>query len=314
MGNIWFLPMIGRPSGGTINGSDNVDDYMIQVQYENPESDIEMGVFYQLRHGGDQASDAPIGVGTAPGMTLGGAGAKNTGGINSKTLNVFALRDTERFRLGMEAAFVSGESGVVTSGGDKVEWGGFGIALEGEYRPESSHWKWGLKAGSASGDDPTTDAKYEGFSFNRNYDVAMLLFNHPLGQDDFLRTGTFTGAVNTGGTTRNINTADVETVSNVIYLAPVAKYGFNEHWSWDNSLITGWLSSNPLAGKSVSKDIGYEFDTTLNFTPRKGVQWINQMGFLFPGAAWKGGEAASGGSQYDSKMAYGFATKAAISF
>lgn len=313
-GNIWFLPMLGKPSGGTINGSDNVDDYMIQVQYENPESDIEMGVFYQLRHSGDQGSDAPTAVGTDPGMTLGGPSATHSGGINTKTLNVYALRDTEHFRAGFEASFMSGESGVATSSNDKVEWGGFGIATELEYRPQDSRWKWGLRAGSASGDDPSTNAKYEGFTFNRNYDVAMLLFNHPLGQDDFLRNRTFTGPVSTGGTTRNINTADVEAISNVIYVAPVAKWAFNDHWSWDNSLITGWLGANPIAGQSVSKDIGYELDSTLNYVPRKGVAWINQIGILMPGAAWKGGKNADGSSMYDSKMAYGFATKAAISF
>ncbi|MGZ3721465.1 MAG: hypothetical protein ACXVA9_00960 [Bdellovibrionales bacterium] len=312
-GNIYFLPMIGRPSGGTINNSDNIDDYMIHVQYENPESDIEMGVFYKLRHSGDQGSDAPIGVGTTD-TVLGGTGAKNSGGINTKTVNVYALRDNERFRLGMEASFMSGESGVQTANGDKVEWGGFGIAGEFEYRPEASRWKWGLKAGSASGDDPSSDAKYEGFQFNRNYDVAMLLFNHPLGQDDFLRSRLVTGSVNNGSDT-NINKADVEAISNVMYLAPVAKYAFNDRWSWDNSIITGWLSANPIKGSSGKKDIGYEFDSTLNFTPRKGVAWVNQIGFLFPGAAWKGGaDPATGQSRYDATMAYGFSTKAAISF
>ena len=307
MGNISFLPMIGRPSGGTFNNSDNIDDYMIHVQYENPESDIEMGIFYKLRHSGDQASDAPINQGTAPGTVLGGTGAKQSGGINSKIVNIYALRDNERFHLGMEASFMSGESGVQTSGGDKVEWGGFGIATEFEYRPESSKWKWGLKAGSASGDDPSTTAKFEGFQFNRNYDVAMLLFNHPLGQDDFLRSRLVTGPVN-NGTDLNINKSDVEAISNVIYLAPVAKYAFNERWTWDNSLITGWLGSNPIQGKSGSKDVGYEFDSTLNYTPRKGVAWVNQAGVLFPGSAWK----ADG--TYDAQMAYGFSTKAAISF
>jgi hypothetical protein len=318
MGNIYFLPMIGKPSGGTINNSDNLDDYMIQVQYENPETDLELGVFYQLRHGGDQSSDAPVTTGGGP-SPIGGPGGTNTTGVNTKVVNVYALRDNERFRLGMEASFMSGETGVVTAGGDKVTWGGFGIAAEAEYRPEGSKWKWGLKAGSASGDDPASDAKMEGFTFNRNYDVAMLLFNHRLGQADFLRTGATTGNVyqpiTASNPNNNINKADVEALSNVIYFAPVAKYAFNDRWSLDNSVITGYLSTNPMPGQ-ISKALGYEWDATLVYSPRKGIQWVNQLGILFPGAAWKGdgSQNPDGTDKYENGLAYGFGTKAAISF
>ncbi len=316
MGNLYVLPMLGKPSAGNINRSNNLDDYMIQVQYESPETDLEMGLFYQWRKGGDQAADAPIGVGTD--QALGGPGASNAPGcaananescsapVDTKTVNIYVARDSERIRLAMEGSFVSGSSGVVTSSHDKVTWSGFGLAGELEYRPEASRWKWGLKAGYSSGDDPATVAKYEGFSFNRNYDVAMLMFNHPLGQADFLRTGAVIGKVY-DGTTNNINRPDVEAISNAIYVAPIAKYAFNDHWSLDNSIITGWLSTNPMLGQKA-KALGYEWDLHLNYSPRKGVAWINEMGFLFPGSAWKGD------GTYESSMAYGFGTKAAISF
>ena len=217
---------------------------------------------------------------------LGGAGATYGTGMNTKIVNIYALRDNERFRLGMEASFMSGEAGVLTAGGEKVTWGGFGLAGEFEFRPEASKWKWGLKAGTATGDDPTSDAKFEGFSFNRNYDVALLMFNHPLGQTDFLRTKLVTGSVRDAGTT-DINKTDVEAISNVLYIAPGVKYAFNDRWSLDNTLITGWLGTNPIIGKTASKQLGYEWDASVNFMPRKGVAWISQVGMLFPGGAWK---------------------------
>jgi hypothetical protein len=202
---------------------------------------------------------------------------------------------------------------VVDAVGDKVAWGGYGIAAEFEYRPENSHWKWGLKLGTASGDDPSTNAKYEGYQFNRNYDVAMLLFNHPLGQADFLRSGLVTGSVSDAN--KNINQADVEALSNVIYFSPIAKYSFNDHWSLDNALVTGWLSTNSMVGQN-HKDLGYEWDVTLNYTPRKGIAWITQAGLLVPGQAWlgDGSSNASGVANYSNSVAYGFGTKAAISF
>ena len=201
---------------------------------------------------------------------------------------------------------MSGESGIIVPNGDKVEYSGYGLAFEGEYRPADSGWKWALKAGSASGDDPSSAAKFEGYAFNRNYDIAMLMFNHPLGQNDFLRTGLYTGSVR--DTNNTINAADVEMLSNAIYLAPTVKYAFNDHWSLDNTIVTGWLNTNPIANTSTSKQLGYEWDITLNWMPRKGVAWINQLGGLFPGSAFKGG------GTYPAEMAYGFATKAAISF
>lgn len=311
VGNLWFMPMMGKAAEGGLNmNSDDVNDLMLHVQYEIPESDIEAGVFYQQRSGGDQAHDAPAGQGADPnGTVLGDPTAKNSGKANMKTISLYALKDTERYRFGAEASFQSGETGVVTNNGngDNVTLGGFGIAAEFELRPEGSNWKWGVKAGTATGDDPTTTAKFEGFLFNRNYDVAMLMFNHPLGADDFMRTRLITGNVRDAN--GDINTPDVETISNVIYLAPSARYTLSDRWSLDNTLITGWLATNPMTGgKNPGKDLGYEWDISLNFAPRKGVMWVNQLGMLFPGNVWKGD------GSYESSFAFGLTTKAAISF
>jgi hypothetical protein len=306
VGNLYFLPMIGKVNEGRLNRTDDMTDFMIQMQYENPESDIEMGVFYQMRKAGDQASDAPTPA-AASGGVLGGVGALNDAEMDMRLVNVYALKDTDRFRLGLEASFQSGETGVRTASGEKVTYDGFGVAAEFEYRPEASNWKYGLKAGTASGDDPTTDGKFEGFIFDRNYDVAFLMFNHPLGQADFLRTGLVTGTVR-DATTNAVNSPDTEAISNVVYVSPTIKYAFSDRWSLDNTITTGFLGTNPIAGRSVAKDLGYEWDISVNFSPRKGVMWVNTAGLLFPGSTWKGD------GLYDSSFAYGFTTKAAISF
>lgn len=310
VGNLWFLPMIGKSSEGELNlNSDDVTDYMIQMQYENPETDIELGVFYQARTAGK--SDAPTLQGDdANGTVIGGPGAVSGSKMNMKTVNIYALKDAETYRLGMEASFQSGETGVITNSGngDNVTLGGFGIGTEFEYRPKESKWKWGLKAGLASGDDPTTSAKFDGFIFDRNYDVAMLMFNHPLGADDFLRSRLVTGPVRSA-TTKDINVPDVEGISNVLYVAPRVTYRLSDRWNLENTIVAGFLNTNPMTGGTdPGKDLGYEWDISVNFAPRKGVLWINQAGLLFPGKAWKGG------GQYDSEFAYGLATKAAISF
>lgn len=306
LGNLWIMPMYGKTSESNLNlNSDDVNDMMVQLQYDAPESDIELGLFYKIRTGGEGSADGPNG--------FGGATPDRSGKVNLKTASIYLLKDTPRFRAGLEASFQSGDSGVKTSAtGDNTQWEGYGIAAEFELRPDGSNWKWGLKAGTASGDDPTTDAKYEGFLFNRNYDVAMLMFNHPLGVYDVFRTDVMTG----GGTVNKVRNAngditapDVEALSNVMYLAPTARYTFNDKWSLDNTIITGWLGTNPLGpAKNPGKDLGYEWDVSLNYSPKKGVLWVNQAGFLFPGGVWKGD------GQYDSAFAFGVSTKAAISF
>lgn len=296
LGNIFMMPIFAKRSEGAFNRSDDINDWIIHFQYENPETDLQLGVYYQVRKGSDQGSDAPI-------PTIGGAGATHGTGINSKFLNLFALKDTEKMRSGVEVSFQSGENGVLLPSGDKSTWGGFGVAAEFEWRPTDKKWKLGAFAGMASGDDPQTNAKFEGFIFDRNYDVAMLLFNHPMGQEDFFRTALVGGG---GGT--DISSLDVEAISNASYLAPYHVYKVSEKWSIENRLVTGWLHTNPIIGKDVGKALGYEYDLSVNFSPRKGVMWVNRLGMLFPG------EAFSAEGTYESKTAYGFETKAAISF
>jgi hypothetical protein len=162
----------------------------------------------------------------------------------------------------------------------------------------------GLKAGMASGDDPESDGEYEGFIFDRNYDVAFLMFNHPLGQRDFLRTALAGGGPDATGMD---STADTEAISNVIYAAPYFTYKWNDRWALETVLATGWLRENPVTDQK-EKSLGYEADFNLHFTPKKGVTWINQVGLLFPGAAFEGD------GTLESKFMYGVSSKAAISF
>lgn len=303
MGSIYLMPMIGKVDEGALNASDDVTDWMIQLRYENPETDLEMGVFYQARKAGDQGNDNPTGTGTV-GPVLGGTGALSNRRQSTTSLNLYALKDTPRFRVGFEASFTEGDTGVTTAAGEKVNMSGFGAALEAEYRPEDSAWKWGLVSGMASGDDPTSNGDFEGFIFDKNYDVAFLMFNHVLGQRDFFRTAAVGGGPNAAGQSEF---ADVEAISNAIFVSPRAHYQWKDQWALQTVLTTGWLQEDPVTGQK-DKGLGYELDFNLHFMPKKGVTWINQVGLLFPGSAFEGD------GTLDSKFAYGLSTKAAISF
>ena len=150
-GNMWVLPMIGRASEGLIQKSDDLKDYMIQFQYENPETDLEIGLFYKWREGGNQASDAP--VATVDQGLYGGNGGANTGKVSVKTANLYVAKDTERYRVGFEASYETGETGVVTTNGqgDDVGISGFAMAGEFDWKPRETKWDFGIKLGRCVG-------------------------------------------------------------------------------------------------------------------------------------------------------------------
>lgn len=297
MGNMFFLPMLGKKNEGTLNQNDDVSSYLLHFQYDNYETDLSLGVFYEMNNANDQGMQGP--TNTFPGATGGSKGE-----LSEKQVSLFALKDTETFRAGLEASFQSGNVGLKTAGGQNITFDGFSVVGEYEFRPNESLWKYGALAGYVSGDDPTTADKYEGFVLDRNYDVAFLLFNHPLGQADFLGTAGYGGGGNPAGN----SAPDVEAVSNVMYLAPYTKYQWSERWSLGAKLATGWLVQNPIAGADVKKDLGYELDLSLEYSPKKGVRWVNEFGYLMTGSAFEAG------GTYDSSNVMGFSTKAAISF
>lgn len=304
MGNLFFMPMMGKVKEGTINRSDDITDYMFHFQYDNPENDMEMGLFWQIRKSGDQGGDGPLKSPTV--NDYWGAGA-TTGSIDSENINIYAKKDTESWMLGVEAGFQKDEIGIIDSNGSKVNQSGFGLAIEAAYRPEQGSSEFGLVAGIASGDDRSTTNDFEGYLFDRNYNVGFLLFNHTLGQADFLNSTINGGGPN--GSAEN-DQVDVETISNVLYVAPSLNYKWNEKWSSKFTLITGWIQENTAAylNNQSSKDIGYEMDFGLTFTPKKGITWVNEIGLLLPGDGFKGD------GTLDASFGYGMTSKAAISF
>ena len=310
MGNLFLLPMYGKVAEGSKTGTtsleknDDVTDIMIQFQYENPESGMEMGLFYQGRSA-NSGNDVPE-KGTD--FIVGGAGAK-LGRMSTKNISLYGLKDTKDYRFGVEASWQEGNLGIVTAQDQEVELSGYGLAMEFDYRPENSRLNFGFRAGFATGDDPETEDKFEGFIFDRNYDVAFLLFNHTLGQKNFFRTEMI-GTQDPGNNSTTHNAPDIEAISNVYYFAPTLTYKWSDRWSLQTTLVTGWLQTDPLVNTDVDKSLGYELDLGFNFKPNDRVTWVNQVGLLFPGSAFKAGDV----NNFDTDFAYGLVSKAAISF
>ncbi|MGZ3743040.1 MAG: alginate export family protein [Pseudobdellovibrionaceae bacterium] len=296
--NLFFMPSFGRVYSQSAAQGNTVQDMILHLQYESKESGSLIGIMQQTRKASPGANDVPI-SGT---MT-------RTGDYNVQTVSFILGRDWETFGFKVEAGFTSGNVGAQTSLGEDVKMNGYGVAAEVYFPRKDSKIDWNLRFGMATGDDPNSESTNEGFQFDRNYDIAMLLFNHRLGQQDFLGTN----SIKDTATHTVANSLDDEAISNAMYISPRISYAWNDYLDLNNTLTYAQLMTNPVAGTTgFSKDLGLEWDIELVYKPTNRIQWVNQLGLLFPGAAFKNGTGAGG--NLETASTYGFASKVGISF
>jgi hypothetical protein len=299
LGNFFFMPIYGKVNEGDLGSEDDVNEYIFHLQYDNPETDLSLGLMYTIRLGTFGGNDIPT-----TGGNIGGTSPTRSDNFRTTMISLFSSQKVSDVTIAIEADLLSGDAGLTATNGSNVAINSYGIAGELSWAPKDSKVKSMLKAGIASGDDPGTQDTYEGFAFSRNYDVGMLMFNHPLGQADFLRTGLVRDT-----TTPVKNQPDTEAISNVVYIAPSFQHQWKENMSWGGTLVYGLLNKNPIPNSTTATDLGFEVDLNLTYKPYERLTWVTELGVLSPGSAWKGGSLG-----YESKFAYGVTTKAAIAF
>lgn len=293
LGNLSVMPMLAKVNEGALGDEDDVNDYLLNIQYDNPETDLALGVMYQLRVATFAGNDTPASIGT------------RAAGWKSQQINVHTGQKWGHLSLGVEGGFNSGDTGTtVGAGGPAVSINSYGVAAELAYANPESRWSWNAKAGTATGDDVGTADTYEGFIFNRNYNVGMLLFNHPLGRGDHLRTSPIRNTA-----TLASDQIDTEAVSNAIYLAPGFQHRWRDTMSWGATFVYATATAEAYPGSS--SDLGYELDVNFTYKPYEKMRWITEVGVLSPGDAWNTG---TGNPTLDNKLTYGITTKAAITF
>lgn len=294
----WFvMPMLSRKQSTNFGQGGTISTMGVQLQYENEENKSLIGIYQENVKGSKEVLGYSADQITAYGGT-------NIGSDLSLQRTNFVLgRGFDSFGFKLEAGFQSGETGVRTATQD-VKLNGYGIAAELYVPRAESKWDWKLKTGIATGDDSASVDEFGAYSFNRNYDVGMLLFNHRLGQADFLNTNVIKDSSLSVG-----NSADDEAVSNVVYVAPSVGYAWNDRIDLRNTLVYGQLLNTAQNSVDSTKDLGLEWDIEVVYKPSERIQWVNQVGLLFPGQAFK-----NGSSGYENGFTFGFASKAAISF
>ena len=297
-GNMYLLPVYAKINEGDAKGdSDDVNEYNITFMYANPDTKLEIGVMYETRKSSTAVgNDGDNSTVIAEDLDE----TKNWGSFDRKAWNLFVSKSVASLDFAIEASFIEGDTGMLTTDDTEVVWDAFGIASKFDYKVNEK-WDLHLKAGSASGDNPETPTKIEAFLFHKNYDVAKLLFNYAFGDDtkNLLRT-------NLAGRNSNLG-VDSETLSNVIYIAPAVSYSFNSAWKLKTTVIYAQL--NEAAFSDASTDLGYELDMALDYRAFDRFHLSLEAAYLMPGKAF---DEIPG--QDDAEDILGFFAKAAIQF
>ena len=198
-----FIPMIGR-SGRSLdrNGSGashEIKDMLLQLLYRNKSTGSYIGVIYDRREAPVEANDAPyeraVQNGDSPQTLTSVLRAQQpSSGFSSKATTIYFSRSLfQDWRFQIEGTFLKGETGLLFNE-QEVLLSGYGIATEILYKEGESlesGFSGKLKMGLATGDDLKTENTYEAFSFDPNYNVGLLLFNHPLGFYDLFQTSLY---------------------------------------------------------------------------------------------------------------------------
>ncbi|MFN7729620.1 MAG: hypothetical protein ACK5P7_10730 [Bdellovibrio sp.] len=311
IGNLSIMPMIGKPYDYSPAQGREVTDTMFDIQYNNAETESVFGLFYRTRTSSQSSNDAynVFDSGVNPAYTS----VLAASGWSTNHTNITLMRGWDSFKFRMEAGFDSGSTGIKTAGGQEIKINGYGIALELDF--PKTDWKWLVKTGLVSGDNPTTD-NFEGYQMDRNYDVAFMMFNHPMGGYDVLtsrvqRNRDASCTTVPCPTYANEEALDEEAISNTVYFSPRFTISFGDKLDWRNTLTYAQVQTNPsrVLNSDTSKDLGFEWDTALVYRPYERVQWVNEIGLFSPGSAFKEGSVGR-----DAGFTYGFQSKAAISF
>jgi hypothetical protein len=302
LGNMFIVPMLGKVKEGNAEVDDDIRDYMLQFGYENFDTDLEIGFFFQQRKANPGGNDF-----VSPTDIYNVATTKDgTSRYSVKTYNLYVKKKTGLFSVGVEASMQSGDTGLI-AGTQKVQIDAHAIVAEVGYAPENSKWAYDVKMGTISGDDPGSPGTYEGYLVDRNYEVALLLFNYPLGYTAAGANNVIGDEKYTNATTNGHTRADVSQLSNTLYLAPGFNWKWNDKWGMKGRLTYAQLAEVQQAGQS--KDLGYEFDLGIYYRPFERFVIACDTGYLKTGDAFKGGVA-----NYQNDNAYGIITKAAFNF
>lgn len=305
-GSLSFKPFAARITDGFTATGDASSEFGAVVNFSKPETGLEMGAMFVSRH-------TPSSINVDQLATSGAAKTQRYG------LFIERKKPDSAFRYALEAGVNSGSLGFNSSGED-ISYNGFGAVVELDYETPLRGLSVGLQVGYAGGQDGSKDDGFSSFAFDRNYDLGLIMFNHPVGHADLDLFGTTPygkqGPYYGSGSYQPHNNIDTESISNAMFAAPYIAYNIGTKWSlkskwiWaqlDKDIVNSVLYSTTNPSLEVDPQLGIEWDFSLTYRPFEKIIWETTIGALFPGAAFEGGT-----QDYETKTVLGGLSRVSI--
>lgn len=291
MGSLSFTPMLNFMTSA-VRAGEQATEFGLKFNFSVEDTGLDLGFMVLQRH----VPQAVNVLNPVPGVT--------TGAAAPTTYSIFYNRQKKTYRYGFEVLVQDGDAG------DGVNLKGLGLAGEAEWNLKK--WNFSSKFGYAQGNDPTDGTSISGVAMHRNYNLGMILFNHPLGDSSFDPLGTDVrgrrGALSGAGYTAD-GVVDTDSISNAMYIAPSVSYDFSSKWNLQTTLVMAWLDETKTLGGELDSFLGSEVDLSLTFNPTKNITYQTTLGFFMPGTAFEGAS-----SNFETKSSFGATTSLGIRF
>ena len=188
--------------------------------------------------------------------------------------DIWAKADLGTAKFEFETAFALGGGDLSESVND-VRITGFGAQLNAMMGKEKL--KAGLTGGVATGDEDIYDTEYHTFSFDPDFNVALMMFEEPM---PVLAHENANLASNGGREYGAVRLGDG--VSNALYIKPSIHYMLLEELEVELGYIAAKAAKLPTTD-SENRGYGSEVDLTFSYTPFENVNFTSTTGVFFPG-------------------------------
>lgn len=264
-------------------GSGGASDYSLALLYENPDTDMELGVNFIRRivENGQDASGFQ-------GLT------GSSGGAIYNTWDLYGKKRIGQITLAAEAPIASG----VVSG---INYSSFAIVGEAKWEP-SDNFEVGLKAGLAPGQagaNSATPSSASPYYFHPNYRLGMIMFGYQF------RNFSGPNSLNNASTPDNYLLSPYDNpITNALYASLAASYRLAK-WRFNGNVIiataqqvatsgnthffNSWTRQFVAYGASANQSnfLGVEVDWGATFKWDDNFLFGVDMGLFFPGAFYK---------------------------
>jgi hypothetical protein len=277
LGNFGLSPYWGKiSSGNSATTATQIKEYGAGLTYDNPERDMNFGLLYGKKIGGQFNTSYTEDVD-------GNGTTQSIGQTDIKITDIFFKKIYKKLTFTTEIVLLSGELGQIYNkspynNSDKIKYGAKAFLFDFNYKL-SENWKTTALFGSVSGDGSST-ASYNAMFLNPNFQIANLMFRYNM------------NAVS--DTTKSIYDSYV---TNVRFVKVAAEYQ-GETWTLIGGLIyakadkvsTGTdfaynhgKNVKYVASQSQSDELGYELDVNANYHWNTDTTIGFAAGYLFTG-------------------------------